>query len=146
MSQPRLLTGAPTPIPRRRRRPSVFAGALTGLLLRRKRRPARDSPGDRPSASGALAPIWVALGTVALELLAAVGISNLLRKRLGHARWRRVHYLTFVVWAAATAHGMGAGTDTGAGWLRLLYIVSVGSVTAAVAWRLGSRRLVPTRG
>jgi AmiR/NasT family two-component response regulator len=29
MSQPRLLTGAPTPIPRRRRRPRAFAGALT---------------------------------------------------------------------------------------------------------------------
>jgi len=91
-------------------------------------------------------PFWVALGTVALELLAAVGISNLFRKRLGHARWRRIHYLTFVVWAAATVHGMGAGTDAGAGWLRLLYVVSVGSVTAAVAWRVGARRLAPARG
>src|SRR5207248_4814134 len=42
-------------------------------------------------------PFWVALGTVALELLAAVGVSNLLRKRLGQARWRRIHYLSFVV-------------------------------------------------
>jgi len=91
-------------------------------------------------------PFWVALGTVALELLAAVGISNLFRKRLGHARWRRIHYLTFVVWAAATVHGMGAGTDAGAAWLRLLYVVSIGSVTAAVAWRVGSRRLAPARG
>jgi len=82
-------------------------------------------------------PFWVALGTVALELLAAVGISNLLRKRLGHARWRRIHYLTFVVWAAATVHGIGAGTDSGAAWLRLLYVVSVGSVAAAVTWRAG---------
>ena len=69
----------------------------------------------------------------------------MLRKRLGHARWQRIHDLTFV-WAAATAHGMGAGTDASAGWLRLLYVVSVGSVTAAVAWRLGSRRPVPARG
>jgi sulfoxide reductase heme-binding subunit YedZ len=91
-------------------------------------------------------PFWVALGTVALELLAAVAVSNLLRKRLGHARWRRIHYLTFGAWAAATAHGMGAGTDANAEWLRLLYVVSVGSVAAAVAWRLGSRRLVPARG
>jgi sulfoxide reductase heme-binding subunit YedZ len=95
-----------------------------------------------PGAS-AYRPLWVALGTVALELLAAVGISNLLRKRLGHARWRRIHYLTFAVWAAATAHGIGAGTDAGAGWLRLLYVVAIGSVAAAVAWRVGSRRLSP---
>jgi len=86
-------------------------------------------------------PFWVALGTVAVELLAAVGLSNLLRKRLGHARWRRIHYLTFAVWAAATVHGIGAGTDSGAGWLRLLYVVSVGSVAAAVAWRVGARSL-----
>jgi sulfoxide reductase heme-binding subunit YedZ len=82
-------------------------------------------------------PFWVALGTVAVELLAAVGISNLLRKRLGHARWRRIHYLTLGVWAAATAHGIGAGTDAGAEWLRLLYVVSVASVAAGVAWRAG---------
>ncbi len=88
-------------------------------------------------------PFWVALGTVALELLAAVALSNLLRKRLGHARWRRIHYLTFCVWAAATVHGIGAGTDAGAGWLRLLYVVAVGGVGAAVAWRTGSRRVSP---
>ena len=80
-----------------------------------------------------------------MELLAAVGVSNLLRKQIGHARWRRVHYLTFLVWAAAAAHGIGAGTDTGAEWLHLLYVASVASVTAAVAWRLGSRHLAAAR-
>ena len=95
--------------------------------------------------AGTYRPFWVALGTVALELLAAVGISNLLRKRLGHVRWRRIHYLTFAVWAAATAHGIGAGTDAGAGWLRLLYVVAVGSVAAAVAWRGVRPSVVPVR-
>jgi methionine sulfoxide reductase heme-binding subunit len=91
-------------------------------------------------------PFWVALGTVALELLAAVAISNLFRKRLGHTRWRRIHYLTFGVWAAATLHGIGAGTDSRAGWLHLLYVVAIGSVLAAVAWRAGARRLSPSPG
>jgi methionine sulfoxide reductase heme-binding subunit len=90
-------------------------------------------------------PLWVALGTVALELFAAVGLSNLLRKRLGHGRWRRIHYLTFAVWAAATAHGIGTGTDARAEWLRLLYVVAVGAVATAVAWRLGSRSVTPSR-
>jgi len=89
-------------------------------------------------------PFWVALGTVAFELLVAVAVSNLFRKRLGHARWRRIHYLTFGVWAAATLHGIGAGTDSHAGWLRLLYVVSISAVAAAVAWRAGSRRLSPS--
>lgn len=90
-------------------------------------------------------PFWTALGTVALELLTAIGISNLLRKRLGHSRWRRIHYLTFAVWAGATAHGVGAGTDVGAEWLRLLYVVSVGGVAAAVAWRVGRAAAAPVR-
>ena len=45
----------------------------------------------------------------ALELLLAVALANHFRKRIGHYRWRRVHYLTFGVWIASTAHGIGAG-------------------------------------
>jgi hypothetical protein len=42
------IVGAPTPIFRRRRRPRVLAGALTGLLHRRKRRTVGDLPRRRP--------------------------------------------------------------------------------------------------
>ncbi len=90
-------------------------------------------------------PFWIALGTIALELLLAVALSNLLRKRIGHMRWRRVHYLTFGVWIAATAHGVGAGTDASAGWLRVLYLVSIGSVALALTWRLRRVPVTPAR-
>jgi sulfoxide reductase heme-binding subunit YedZ len=90
-------------------------------------------------------PFWLALGTIALELFLAVALSNRLRKRLGHMRWRRVHYLTFGVWIAATAHGVGAGTDANAGWLRALYIVSIGSVALALTWRVGRGAVTPAR-
>jgi sulfoxide reductase heme-binding subunit YedZ len=90
-------------------------------------------------------PFWLALGTIALELLLAVALSNLLRKRIGHVRWRRVHYLTFGVWLASTAHGIGAGTDATAGWLRMLYLVSIGSVALATAWRVARPALIPAR-
>lgn len=90
-------------------------------------------------------PFWLALGTVGLELLAAVALSNLLRTRIGHLRWRRVHYLTFGVWIAATAHGIGAGTDATAGWLRALYLVSIGSVALALTWRVGRDSVIPAR-
>lgn len=82
-------------------------------------------------------PFWVALGTVAAELLVAIAVANALRRRIGYARWRRVHYLTYAVWLGATWHGIGAGTDSTTPWLRLLYVVSVGSVAGAVAWRTG---------
>lgn len=82
-------------------------------------------------------PFWVGLGTVAAELLVAVALTNVLRKRIGFARWKRWHYLSFALWLAATAHGIGAGTDANEQWLRLLYVGSVGSVVGAVAWRVG---------
>jgi methionine sulfoxide reductase heme-binding subunit len=90
-------------------------------------------------------PFWVALGTIALELLLAVAVSNVLRKRIGHRRWRRVHYLTFGVWIASTAHGIGAGTDASAGWLRMLYLVSIGMVALAIMWRTGRQAVTPAR-
>jgi sulfoxide reductase heme-binding subunit YedZ len=86
-------------------------------------------------------PLWVALGIVAAELLAAIAATNVLRKRVGHRLWRRVHYLTFVVWAGATAHGIGAGTDSNTSWLRLLYVVSIAAVLGALAWRIGRTRV-----
>ena len=76
-------------------------------------------------------------GVVSAELLLAVAATNVLRSRLGFARWKRWHYLTFVLWALSTAHGVGAGTDAGDQWLRLLTVCSVAAVAAAVVWRLG---------
>src|SRR6202011_6037809 len=61
-------------------------------------------------------PLWTGLGTVAGELLVALAVSNHSRKRLPRLVWRRLHYLNFGVWLAATAHGLGAGTDAGSGW------------------------------
>ncbi len=85
-------------------------------------------------------PLPTALGIVAMELLIAVGITNAFRKRLPHRFWRRAHYATFVVWGAATVHGLTAGTDRGTLWLSTLYVVSIAAVLTALALRV-SRRL-----
>jgi sulfoxide reductase heme-binding subunit YedZ len=77
------------------------------------------------------------LGVVSLELLVALAISNRLRPRIPHRLWRRLHYVSFGVWAAATAHGVLQGTDTGSAWVALMYAVSVGAVCALAAWRSG---------
>jgi hypothetical protein len=76
-------------------------------------------------------------------LLAAVAISNALRKTIPYRWWRRIHVLNLAVWGAATVHGIGAGTDTPSGWITGMYVVSVSSVLAALAWRLGRRQLRP---
>jgi sulfoxide reductase heme-binding subunit YedZ len=89
-------------------------------------------------------PLWVALGIVAAELLLALAISNHYRdRRLPYRLWRRAHYLNFAVWAAATLHGLGAGTDRNAAWLLTLYTLATGSVCGLTAWRLTRRHGSP---
>ena len=88
-------------------------------------------------------PIWVALGIVAAELLIALAITNHYRRRIPYRWWRTTHYLNFVVWTAATLHGLGSGTDRGAWWMQAIYAVSVASVLMLLARRIGRPRLVP---
>jgi len=88
-------------------------------------------------------PVWVALGIVSTELLIAVAVTNALRGRIPYRWWRRAHFATFLVWAGATVHGIGAGTDSGALWLSTIYVVAVASVLAALAWRILAKRVGP---
>jgi predicted ferric reductase len=73
-------------------------------------------------------PLWTGLGTVAAELLLALAVANHYRKRISHQLWRRLHYLNFAVWLAATAHGLGAGTDRTSAWFLWMYFIAVGAV------------------
>jgi methionine sulfoxide reductase heme-binding subunit len=73
-------------------------------------------------------PFAVGLGIVAAELLAAVGVTNALRKRIPHRFWRRAHYLTIAVWFSATVHGLLAGTDRADPWFLALVGMAVASV------------------
>jgi methionine sulfoxide reductase heme-binding subunit len=91
-------------------------------------------------------PAAVAVGVLGAWLFAVVTGSFWLRKRIGVRMWRRVHWLTYALFAAATFHGVAAGTDTGRPWALGLYLGAVGSVAAATAWRAlvpPARRAVP---
>jgi sulfoxide reductase heme-binding subunit YedZ len=81
-------------------------------------------------------PFAVSLGIVSAELLAAVGLTNLLRDRLPYRLWRRVHTLTLVVWVGATGHLLLAGTDRSEPWLIGLAASAVAAVGLALAPRL----------
>jgi len=73
-------------------------------------------------------PFAVGLGIVAAELMAAIGVTNALRKKIPHRFWRRAHYLTIAVWLSATAHGLLAGTDRADPWFLALVGMAVASV------------------
>ena len=73
-------------------------------------------------------PFWSGLGILALYLGAIVFWSVDIRPKIGYARWRALHYLAFVVYVLALAHGLFAGTDREAAPMRLMYIVTGGAV------------------
>jgi sulfoxide reductase heme-binding subunit YedZ len=81
-------------------------------------------------------PVWTGLGVVAGELMLVVYASFSLRRRIGQRNWRRLHYVTFGIFAASTVHGLMAGTDSSASWALGLYLGAVGAVAFATAWRV----------
>jgi sulfoxide reductase heme-binding subunit YedZ len=80
-------------------------------------------------------PIWTGAGVVAAELMVIVIASFWVRRYIGSKNWRRLHWATYLTFAAATAHGIVAGTDTSRSWALGLYVAAVGAVVAATAWR-----------
>ena len=85
-------------------------------------------------------PVWIGLGIVAMELLVALAVTNHYRNtRLSYQTWRRIHYVNFVVWGAATLHGVGSGTDRSSPWLMAIYAVAVATVCGLVTWRVARR-------
>ena len=81
-------------------------------------------------------PIWVGLGALAFDMLLAVALTSALRRRIGVAVWRGVHWLAYACWPIAVVHGLGSGSDARLPGATLVFVVCTGSVVAAVAWRL----------
>ncbi len=81
-------------------------------------------------------PLGVGLGVLAAWAAVLVHASFAARKRLGPRGWRAMHYLAFALYAAATAHGLLAGTDARATWLRAVYATSVVAVLSLTGLRI----------
>lgn len=82
------------------------------------------------------APLAVAIGQVALYLMAVVIGSFYARRHIGQRAWRTLHYLTFLAFAGATVHGIAAGTDSGSGWAQALYVGAAVIVTFLLVYRI----------
>lgn len=79
-------------------------------------------------------PLWLGLGTLALDLLIALVVTSLLRDRIGPRAWKAVHLTAYGCWPVAALHGLGIGTDGGTtGWM-LWLTVACAAVLAAALW------------
>jgi len=86
-------------------------------------------------------PFWAGLGVIAMELTIIVVATSLVRRRIGPAIWRLVHWLSYAVWPLAWLHSWFTGTDADTFWFRLISIACAAAVIAAAAWRLTPRFL-----
>jgi sulfoxide reductase heme-binding subunit YedZ len=81
-------------------------------------------------------PVWLGLGTLALDLVAVVVLSSLLRRRMPHRAWWVLHLSTYAAWGVSVVHGLGIGTDTGTGIATATYVACAAVVGLAVGIRL----------
>ena len=91
---------------------------------------------------GTYRPLWLGLGTVAVDLLIAVIVTSLLRERIGHRAWRAVHWAAYGCWPVALLHSLGTGSDTRYRWAAALNVACLVAVLLAVLFRLGWTRTV----
>ena len=81
-------------------------------------------------------PVAVAAGQLAFYLMAIVIASFYVRRTVGQRIWRLLHYLTFLAFVGATAHGLGAGTDSGAAWAWWIYVLATVAVVFLFSYRI----------
>jgi predicted ferric reductase len=85
-------------------------------------------------------PLATTLGVVAFWTMAIVSLTFYVKKWIGQAMWRSIHYLSFGVFVAALGHGILSGTDTTHPVAIGIYITSVVSVVLLTLVRvIGSR-------
>lgn len=82
-------------------------------------------------------PLWVGLGVIAAWTTAGVAASVRFRKQMGYARWRQLHYLSFVAYVLSLVHGMTAGgTDTSLPLVQALYLGSAATIATLLMVRI----------
>lgn len=95
--------------------------------------------------TSAYRPFWLGLGALSLDLLVAVVITSVLRRRFGYRAWRATHWAAYASWPVALLHSVGIGTDAGSGWMLIIVVTCVAVVGVAALWRLAGGRSAPRR-
>ena len=81
-------------------------------------------------------PLWLGLGTLSFDLLVAIAVTSIVRRRLGYRVWRAVHWLAYASWPVAVLHGLGTGSDVKQWWMLALTVACIIAVLIAVSARI----------
>jgi methionine sulfoxide reductase heme-binding subunit len=86
--------------------------------------------------TGSYRPFWLGLGALSFDMLLAVIGTSLVRRRLGFAGWRAVHWLSYAAWPIALLHSFGTGSDASQTWLLALSVLCLVATIGAVLVRI----------
>ena len=85
---------------------------------------------------GSYRPLWLGLGTLAVDLFAVITVVSLMRDRVGPRVFKAVHWATYALWPVALLHAVGTGTDAWTTWFNVLVGGCVVAVAGALGWRV----------
>jgi methionine sulfoxide reductase heme-binding subunit len=85
-------------------------------------------------------PEYTGAGIIAGYLMMVVGPSFYLRRRIGAARWRKLHRVSGAIWVLSAVHTLGAGSDGTALWLRAVVLAPVAPIAYLLVPRLARER------
>jgi sulfoxide reductase heme-binding subunit YedZ len=90
-------------------------------------------------------PLWTGIGVAVAELMLLIHLSFRFRKKIGVKNWRRLHFVTYLMFIGAMAHGLLSGTDSGRPWALAAYTSVTATVAGLTAWRASTPRRSPPR-
>ena len=81
-------------------------------------------------------PLWLGLGTLSFDLLVAIAVTSIVRRKVGYRAWRAIHWLAYGSWPVAVLHGLGTGSDVKQWWMLALTVACIVAVLVAVWTRI----------
>jgi predicted ferric reductase len=85
-------------------------------------------------------PFWVGLGTLSLYFYGLLIASFYIRKRMGHKRWRKLHYLSFATYVLLVLHALVIGTDASTWLMQSVYFSTTSTVLFLTFYRILASR------
>ncbi len=91
-------------------------------------------------------PLWLGLGALSFDVIIALVVTSLVRRRLDYQTWRAIHWLAYASWPVAVLHGLGTGSDVKQLWSLALTAACVAAVVIAVWVRISRASDVLSEG